>query len=222
MVIILGTCTAVLSSIYYNTIALQNTYGSVNTYYWAYYWALSSIERWLLMTKIKYPWYVWSWWFIWDNIIWANSNSFSWDFWRFSHWNNTMLWSVNSKTNRIVGTIDNKTLRVFSFTKYIDYNPNEYYKANDESYYWINEGLQFSGNIKPYTWWTNNIQDWNMDFNRFFNMRNDNYIVRWLHNWTNMYDRQNNLTWYFNFWIEDTSYAKNPWPTLTWAWSADN
>lgn len=221
MVLILGTCAAVLSSIYFNTTALQKTYGSVNTYYWAYYWAISSIERGLLMTKMKYPTYEWSGWFIWDTPIWARSNSFWWDFWRLSHSWNTMLWSVNSKTNRIVWIMNNKTLRTFSFVNYTDRHPNEYSSASETTTNWINNWLTFSGNIVPWRWWTSNIENQKMDFNWFFDMIDSQYTVRWLLRWNNdVNKRSNTLTWNFDFWVGqeiNSEYKNNPRPTTTGA-----
>ena len=96
MILILTTCIAIVSSIYYNTISLQKTYGTANSYYGAYYGAVSSIERWLLMSKLKYPSYVWSWWFRGNESIWADSNTFSGRFWRLNQWENSMIRSVDS------------------------------------------------------------------------------------------------------------------------------
>lgn len=226
MVIILGTCVSVLSSIYYNTISLQKTYGSVNVYYWAYYWAMSSIERWLLMTKVKYPWYEWSWWFDWETIIWSQSNAFSWDFWRLSHWDNSMLRNITSKTNRIEWTIDKQTIRYISFKQYWDSYVDQYRSDIRGSwYYWIKDWLTFTGTITPTNMNTIDSKKLMMDFNRLFGMKTRQYTVRWLLNWKfkdqNEYEREDNLTGSFYFWESNNSspYSYNPRPTTTWIWA---
>lgn len=228
VIILLGTCLSVLSSIYYNTTALQKTYWSVNSYYWAYYWAVSSIERWLLMSKVKYPTYVWSGWFEWDQIVWARSNGFSWTFWRLNQWNNTMLWTVNSLTQKISWTIDTKTLRAISFKKYDDNYPAEYSTGSQSTYYGINEWLTFSWKAIPGTTLDPITSDnLKVDFNRFFAMRDEHYTVRWLlkqatQNSMWAQEREVTLTWNFFFWATSNPsdpYAANPWPMSTWAFS---
>lgn len=225
MIILLGTCISVLSSIYYNTTALQKTYGSVNSYYWAYYWAISSIERWLLMSKVKYPTYVWSGWFEWDQIVWAKSNGFSWSFRRLNQWDNTMIWTVKSLTNKVSWIIDTKTLRTISFNTYWDNNPTEYSWAQSTNTYGINEWLTFSWKAIPGTSLDPiSNDDLKADFNRFFTMKDEHYIVRWLlkqatQNSMWIHERDTTLTWDFYFWTTDNTYAANPWPMSTWAFS---
>ena len=225
MVLLLGTCVSVLSSIYYNTTSLQNTYWSVNMYYWAYYWAISSIERGLLMSKLKYPTYVWSWWFKWNTPIWSNSNMFSGDFWRLSRWDNTMIWTVNSATTNIKWNIDAKTLRAISFLKYIDPYPTGYTNDEISSYTcWIANGLSFSWTVNPINGDRDSTNlDVNVDFNRFFGMNKENTIVRWLLNgtwqnseWAEDPERDVPLTWEFVFGANDIDIDKNPRPTLSW------
>lgn len=227
MVIILGTCVSVLSSIYYNTIALQKTYGSVNTYYGAYYGAMSSIERWLLMTKIKYPGYEWEWWFKWNSIIWAKSNGFSGDFWRLSHSNNTMTRSIKSKTDHIVWSIDNKTLRYITFHRYEEYPGanNDYRRAiNHSGVHWLTDWLSFSWTVFVKNTNTINNPDKMIDFNRFFGMKNSGYTVRWLldtqSKFNNNTERQYPLSGNFNFlWDKNgngSPFSHNPRPTITW------
>lgn len=220
MVLILVTCMSVLSSIYYNTTALQKTYWSVNSYYWAYYWAISSIERWLLMSKVKYPGYEWSWWFKWDQIFWAISNGFSNDFWRLSRWNNSMMRYVDSKTNKIAGTIDTKTLRTISFLVYDDPDSESYTSEWVWSPYWLTQWLTFFGSANPSIWerYTNtqtNTQESNVDFNRFFGLTDPGYTVRWLLkdaiNLSFIDEKEYPLSWDFNFWTNNT----NPRPELS-------
>ena len=232
IVIILGACIFIVWSMYFNTISMQKTYGSVNGYYWAYYWAMASIERWLLMSKIKYPTYQWSWWFKWDNIYWAASNWFSGEFWKLAQWNNSMTRNVNSKTNKIEWVIDTKTLRLISFNTYQDDDTNAFSGWTLSWTYWINDWLSFTWTTEPRTfnlWTIPETKTWrweSTDFNRFFSLKQKNYIVRWL-NTTDTYwewdpdqnpeydrewEKDFQLTWEFNF----TSSACNPRPALSW------
>lgn len=223
VIIILGACISIVWTIYFNTISMQRTYGSVNWYYWAYYWAMSSIERWLLMSKIKYPTYVWSWWFKWDQIFWAQSNGFSWDFWRLTQWNNSMMRYIDSLTEKIVGTIDTKTLRSISFDKYDDDNPSYFSTWTQSGTYWITDWLEFSWYIAPYSqniWELKENTGESTDFNRFFSLKSGTRIVRWLLT-TDTYEGYNEkdyqLTWKFNF----ISGTDNPRPALSWKYTTE-
>lgn len=183
IVLILWACASIVWSFYFNTIAFQKAYWNVSSYYWAYYWAISSIERWLLMTKIKYPTYSWSWWFKWTTVIGSNSNLFSWEFWRLNRWNNSLMWYIDSETENISSSIDTQTLRVISFYKYTDEGPGNYTNSwITKSHYWVSEWLSFSWTVNPKTWWRitddNKIKENNVDFNRLFEMEKPNYTVR--------------------------------------------
>ena len=236
ILIIMGACVSVVWSMYYNTITMLRTYGSVNWYYWAYYWAMASIERWLLMSKMKYPTYEWSWWFKWEEVYWAPSNWFSWDFRKLTQWKNSMIRSINSKTRKIEWTIDTKTLRSISFIKYDPGDVNAFSWWTKSGTFWIDDGLRFTWNIvarSPNVWEIKTNRWESSDFNRFFSLKKTGYIVRWLKTtdtyWQEYrqiideedpdsipYDREwekdFQLTWDFNF----TGNACNPRPALSW------
>lgn len=210
VIIVIGACASILWSIYYNTISIQKSYGTVNWYYWAYYWAISSIERWLLMSKLKYPTYVGSWWFKWSTIYWAQSNWFSWEFWKLNQWNNSLTWSVNSLTTHISGVIDTKTIRAISFYTYNNSNSNSYSGWNINWTNWISKNLSFSwhtgtGRVPNTTW--------NVDFDRFFWLNATGYTLRSLltTNYQTYEEKDAPLTWHFDF-KNDT---KNPRPALS-------
>ena len=225
VIFILGACVIIVWSIYFNTISLQKTYWSVNFYYWAYYWAMSAIERWLLMSKLKYPSYESYGWFKWDTIIWSKSNMFSWEFWRLNQWNNSIMRSVDSKTTKISSYIDTKTLRTISFYQYTDPNPNRYTDNSINSVAsGISKWLSFSWHTEPSKWTRNteNLKDFNMDFNRFFTVNNPRYIVRSLgynfaldigYQWD---QKDSPLSWEFKFWNQNQSYNYNPRPAESW------
>ena len=248
IVIILGACVTIVWSMYFNTISLQKTYGTVNWYYWAYYGAMGSIERWLLMSKIKYPTYVWSGWFKWDNVYGAPSNWFSGEFWKLTQWNNSMTRSIDSSTDKIEWIIDTKTLRLISFSIYNDDDKDSFSWGRLSWRRWIEQGLYFTGNIEPWTynlWPIPETKTWlweSTDFNRFFSLEDEGYVVRWLNTtdtyWqgnpdnqeeTPLYDNEGapiydrewekdfQLTWEFNF----TGNACNPRPALSWQLNYD-
>lgn len=219
VVLILGACVMIVWSIYFNTISMQKAYGSVNSHYWAYYWAMSSIERWLLMSKLKYPSYEWYGWFKWNTVFWSKSNIFSGQFWRLNQWNNSMVRFVDSKTTKISSYIDTKTLRTISFYEYND--PNKTWYTNiwiTRQPKWVSKWVSFTWYTEPSKWTRNteNLKDFNMDFNRFFTVNNISYIVRSL--WYNLaldtsyqWDQKDfPLSWEFIFWWESDNY--NPWP----------
>lgn len=227
ILIILGACISVVWSMYFNTITMLKTYGSVNGYYWAYYWAMASIERWLLMSKIKYPTYEWFWWFKWEQIYWAPSNWFSGDFWKLAQWRNSMTRSVNSRTQIISWVINTKVLREISFNKYADDDPDSFNWWVLSWKYWIEDWLFFTGETHPRTyniWDISKISSWrweSTDFNRFFSLKNKDYIVRWL-NTTDTYGQLNEVfdaEWEKDFQLwQDFNFdgdACNPRPALS-------
>jgi len=227
IVLVLWACASIVWSFYFNTIAFQKNYWNVSSYYWAYYWAISSIERWLLMTKIKYPTYSWSGGFKWSTIIGSNANMFSWDFRRLNLWNNSMMRYVDSKTDEINGSIDTKTLRIISFYKYDDNEPGEYTNSSvTKSQYWISEWLNFSWIVNPKTWWRINedVINSNVDFNRFFLLSDSWYIVRslWydykLDNQNQAWDKDSPLSGNISF---DEDHERNPRPALDWKFDSD-
>lgn len=205
IVIIISACAAIIWSMYYNTISLQKSYGTVNGYYWAYYWAIASIERWLLMSKLKYPTYMGFWWFKWDTIYWSPSNWFSWEFRKLNQGNNSLTRSVNSQTQHISGTIDTKTIRTISFYKY-DSN------GNNKWAYWLNSWLTFSGTTN-FDGQLNNWNIWNADFNRFIWLNNTGLTLRGLltTNYSDFHEKDAPLTGNFEF----NSGSMNPRPALS-------
>ena len=223
--IILSGCAVILASMYYNIVATQATYWNTNTYYWAYYGAISSIERWLLMTKLKYPTYESSGWFIWTQVIWSNSNLLK-DFWKLSLWNNSMMRYVNSKTRKISSYIDTKALRNISFYRYEDKNADSYTnKGITRTIYWVSDWLSFSWHTVPSKWerQTENIKEVNMDFNRFFQTNATRRTVRSL--WYNFEKDQMDwidakdspLSWDFEFIGSEI----NPRPAEEWDLNSD-
>ena len=212
IIIVLGICASILWSIYYNIMSIQKNYGTVNAYYGAYYWAMSAMERWLLMSKIKYPTYNWSWWFKGNISYWSNSEIFSWEFWKLNQWNNSITWNINSKTNHITWEINTKTIRAISFYQYS--GSNDSYTSGENIWtYGVNDNLSF-------TWSASlgqrnrNTTNKNVDFNRFFWLNNTGKTLRGLLTTTYLPESQEKdapLSGKFVF----TSWSTNPRPALS-------
>ncbi len=101
VLVIIITWLAILSSIYSIFAPFVSSFGDIVDYNIAYYWAISAVERGELVLKYKWPWFVWSWWWLDQSVFWKPSDTvLSW----FSIWftkRNWMLWDINSRTNRI-------------------------------------------------------------------------------------------------------------------------
>lgn len=236
MVILLWTCVSILWNVYYNTTSFQKTYWEINSYYSAYYGAVSSIERWLLMTRLKYPWYNWSWWFKWNNLIWSNVNLFSGEdsFGKLSMDWNSMYWTVNSATDHIIWKLNNEKLVYIWFRNYDDINGNqnnfnaEWWENEYNNWILNNDSFSISGTITPTTWRIGSkLEFWNFDWlidfwaecvewqfpsctERLW------YTIRSLNSLKddNTPEFGLSLSWiYFNW------EATNPWPVSSWTFS---
>lgn len=101
VLIIIVTWLAILSSVYSIFAPFVTSFWDIVDYNVAYYWAISSVERGELILKYKWPWFVGSWWRLDQDVFWKPSDTvLTW----FSIWfdkRNGMLWSINSRTNRI-------------------------------------------------------------------------------------------------------------------------
>jgi hypothetical protein len=81
----------------------ENLHDIIN-YNISYYWAVSSIERWLLITKYQQPGFEWSWWWINDTVIGPQSDFKIWDLGRIQNENNSSYRKINSRTTQIPTT----------------------------------------------------------------------------------------------------------------------
>lgn len=126
VIVILIASASILWNIYMWIFSLQQNYGDINSYYSSYYGAISSIERWLLVTKYKQPSFVGSGWFIWDNNRWEISEIFSWDFGKFTEWSNWLVWEINSYCEHITGTLRNNNVLIINSKAYWYTNTGHY------------------------------------------------------------------------------------------------
>lgn len=94
---------------------------SVVDYNMAYYGAVWSVERWMLVTRYKKPGFEGSWWFIAGTSIGPDSDFLS-DFGRFGDGSNGMIWAINSRTNRIPSTGKWNVEYILSSADSADYN----------------------------------------------------------------------------------------------------
>ena len=101
VLIIVVTWLAILSSVYSIFTPFFESFGDIVDYNVAYYWAISAVERWELILKYRWPWFIWSGWWLGSDVFGKSSDIiFSW----FSIWfdnENWMLWNINSRTDRI-------------------------------------------------------------------------------------------------------------------------
>lgn len=109
----------------------------IKSYNVAYYWAQAWLERWLLTTRYKEPWFVWSWWRNGVTNFWANSD-----------WldriiiNENYLWRLSDPTNSVRRS---NTSRSLSLPAQSDILPDIQYvyswvtpdETKNSSYYWI-------------------------------------------------------------------------------------
>jgi len=91
-------------------LVFYSNFSESENYHKAYYASISALERWELVTKQRYPWYVWSGWFIlWvpqggdpNNNDWWSDKSLTWfSYFGDNEWESTVFRSVNSRTTRI-------------------------------------------------------------------------------------------------------------------------
>ena len=110
ILILLLIWAAVVWSIYSNFLVFYSNFSESENYHKAYYASISALERWELVTKQRYPWYVWSGWFIlWvpqggdpNNNDWWSDKSLTWfSYFGDNEWESTVFRSVNSRTTRI-------------------------------------------------------------------------------------------------------------------------
>ena len=110
IIVILIASTSILWNIYVWLFSFQQNYNDLDNYYASYYWAISSIERGLLVTKYKKAGFVWSGGFIWSWSWWPISDILSGDLWQLNKNQNWFYWDINSRTQNISWQLDYTTL----------------------------------------------------------------------------------------------------------------
>jgi hypothetical protein len=130
VIILLIAATSILGNIYVWFFSFQQNYWDLENYKNSYYAAISSVERWLLVTKYKEPWFIWSGWFLWTWSRWPTSDTFSWNFWKINYINNWTYRDINSRTQKISWDIEYN--KIFILYKDID-NSTDNYNTTDSS-----------------------------------------------------------------------------------------
>jgi hypothetical protein len=158
VILILIILSGILVSMYSTFMPFLENLSDIVEYNVAYYWALSSIERWSLVTKYKWPWFEWSWWYIWDTPYGPNSDNKIWDFWRLNYPDNWMLRTIHSKTRMIPNTWAWNIEYLLAADDSYDYNKMEYDKLenfiltvdNSSEYYssWDSSIIQYNWTIE--------------------------------------------------------------------------
>lgn len=194
---------------------------NVADYNSAYYWAVSSLERWMLVTRYKEPGFVWSGWYFGTDSFWPKSDSISFGFGRLNLPNNWLSRQINSRTKRIPAIWQWNVENLLASSDSKDYNM--LWKTRSESFILSYDNT--SDTTEYYTWTTDtDIEkyDWNLiqwslrlppkvfswfgwgtdwllcddDANEFCNLDSDDLyddiVVNWLVQWT--YDNQWSFT----------------------------
>ena len=176
IVLILG----IMANIYSFFWPFFENLANISDYNSAYYWAISSVERWLLVTRYKKPWFEWSWWFFWDISYGPASDTILEGLWRLNLPNNWILWQINSRTTRIPssgnGNVENQLSAIDSNnynSLWVNYtesfvlsyddteNTSMYYTWTDESdIVWFNSTIVWDIRLPPklFSWF-----DWDPD-----------------------------------------------------------
>lgn len=146
VIVILIASASILWNIYMWIFSLQQNYGDINNYYNSYYAAISSIERWLLVTKYKQPSFVWSGWFIGNDNRWEASEMFSGNFGKFTEWNNWLVWEINSYCENITWALKHNNVLTIKYLSYT--NDTEHYEvAIPWSAMWLSVFLELTWDI---------------------------------------------------------------------------
>ena len=145
---------AVIWSIYSNFVVFFSNFSESENYHKAYYASISALERWELVTKQRSPWYIWSGGFIMWEWKWSMLSGWSdWSLSWFSYlWDNaevsSVLWTVNSRTNRIPSEWNGDVEWMLSADDSPNYNMMGYENSEVFLLYYDNS----SGN--PYEGWS--------------------------------------------------------------------
>lgn len=91
----------ILASMYSVFMPFLNNLGDISQYNIAYYGALWSIERWMLVTRYKDPWFEWTGWRLDASNYGPMSDYGITDFERLNWEGNGMWWNIKSRTQRI-------------------------------------------------------------------------------------------------------------------------
>ncbi len=228
VIIILIACAWILWNIYFNFFSFQQNYQNLNNYYNSNYWAISSIEKWLLSSKYTWPWYKWSGGFLWTWYWWNISDTFSWDFWKFNNWYNWLYFDINSKTQKVTWKIDYNSMTTIILTlntwsNYYSWEQsinNFFDSTNYISWYLKNNfGLIFSYDevqlkriitLTDWHWYIIASNTWNEILNNNINSWVSINFSSWTYNIFNSWSTSG--SWFNNSWVSYDSIGQ----ALTW------
>lgn len=231
VIIILVACLSIMWNIYFSFFWFQQNYQDINNYQNSNYWAISSIEKWLLSSKYMWAWYEWSGGFMWTWYWWNISDTFSWDFLKFNNWYNWLYFDINSKTQKVTWKIDYNSMTTIILTLNTWSN---YYSGEQSINNFFDSTNYISWNIKnnfDEISSTNDIQlkriiiltDWNWhiisqnSWNEILNNKLNNWVSIHFASWTyNIFNSWSTIgSWFTNSWTDYYSI----WRALTW-WNA--
>lgn len=158
--LILSVLAGVMTSLYSSFIPFLRSFSWIEDYYSSYYGAVSSIERALLVSKIKDPGFVWSW-------GWLGGESIGWDtdkvlsgLAKLNDQNNGTLWIITSRSDTIPSEDWWDVNYLLATNDSIDYNAIDNKKMaviylevdNSDITEYYNESSETDYNL----WWTSN------------------------------------------------------------------
>ena len=99
--LILSVLAGVMTSLYSSFIPFLRSFSGIEDYYSSYYGAVSSIERALLVSKVKEPGFVWSGWWIGSNSVGGETDKVLSGLAKLNDQNNGTLWVITSRSDTI-------------------------------------------------------------------------------------------------------------------------
>jgi len=147
--VLLIVAIGIVASVYSVFFPFMQNLWTVQQYYQAYYWAVSSLERASLVLRYREPWFVWSWGFFW--LTWYGPLSdytpeiLSWD----TQW---FGWNISSRTTRIPssGMWNTEFMLSYPWWDSVDYNQLGYMYLEQ----FILSYDATTDVDKYYTWWS--------------------------------------------------------------------
>lgn len=101
VLVLISVLIALLGNIFSSFFPFYQHFWDIQNYYTSYYGAVSSLERWFLVTRYKLPGREGSWWWQWSTSLEIPSDVLSGTFWFFTQWNNGLRREIRSRRTRV-------------------------------------------------------------------------------------------------------------------------
>lgn len=227
--LILSVLAGVLTSLYSSFIPFLRSFSGIEDYYSSYYGAVSSIERALMVSKIKKPGFVWSGWWFGSDGIGVNADKVVSGLSKLSEQNNGTLRIITSRSNTIpnedwwdvnyllatndstgYNAIDNKNMSVI-YLEVDNSDTSKYYDETSDTIYnlWWISNLDSKYRIPPKIEWNNSQSE---AFIQKKNLDSNTNRTQLIFSWENMIAvRQNNVIY---VWTKNQDWITDIYPFL--------